>query len=251
MLWLMPLSLQAASSNPYDLVAKTIEPLLGPLTNAPPPSPRGLDASLLIYPLDEQGRTQKSARPATLRILFQAPGQLLLEGSLDDRRGVVCRNNQHVWAAPRVVIAPFLEQLQTGQTNGQTNTLPDMILPIKASQAALLPALLELRERSTQRIGERNCVVIQARLLDQLAESLSLGDWQVLLWIDQQDSSLQRVKVAGPGWSGRIDVLQLKAVSEFPQNVWRPAPDVDAVDVPVGVLMPAIAALLDVSKARQ
>ena len=213
----------------YDLASRALAPLIATASEQRGPAAGGLDAALVLRPLDADGRTRGDVPGVSLRILFQAPGQLLVEGELDGRRAVICRDGERVWAAPRVVVAPFIERLPPAPEDGRS--LPPMVLPISAGQAALLPALLELENRGSMNANGRQCQVVEARLLDQLAQSLAVSGWQALLWIEPESAAIERVKLAGPTWGGRLDVVRLDIVPAFPDTVWRPADGIDAVDI--------------------
>lgn len=229
--------LEAADA--HDLVARALAPLVRPLT-ADASARGGLDATLRLTRLDAGGA---DGRAVTLRILFEAPSHVMVDGSYDGHRMVVCRDGQAVWAAPGAVVRPLLDALDA-RGAARSVRLPDMVLPLNATEAALLPALLDVTDRGVETLDGVACRVVGVRLLDPLERSLGVAGWSATAWIEAEGARLARVEVAGPRWAGRLDVVALRAVTGFPDSVWDRRPDIDPVDVPTGVFADVLGRLL-------
>lgn len=220
----------SAAENPYDLLSRTLQPMLDPFTASPRFGNRALTIKLRLAEV-EGGGSASLASGATLSIDLQVPDKARLRGSLGGAEAIVWRDGDRVRAWPAEVVRPLLEQLPDATG---TRNLPALILPLTNQQIVFAPALFRVADKGGTEFRGESCRLLQLALIPEISDALGVGQWIVQASILTPEAVPARIQAIGPGWKGDIHVDALQLHPSLPDATWKPTDETaaNAIDVP-------------------
>ena len=223
------------AQNKYDVLARTLQPY-GSLFYSKALT-KAMQADVILRegpPLAAQILNQ------ALRVTLQMPNKLRIETIDSERRLVLCRNGQRVWAYPRdfaTTIAP------AGITSDKSSRIPDFRLPIKDQQIVWLPVLFQIvRFEPSLDANGRRTWNIDFKLSPEIGQAMKCDPWVASAVVMQENFQVRRLHIEGASWKGTLDILACRFETGFPPETWEAEPDLanDATTIPADRFVSAL-----------
>ena len=223
------------AQNKYDVLARTLQPY-GSLFYSKALT-KAMQADVILRegpPLAAQILNQ------ALRVTLQMPNKLRIETIDSERRLVLCRNGQRVWAYPRDFATTIAI---AGITSDKSSRIPDFRLPIKDQQIVWLPVLFQIvRFEPSLDANGRRTWNIDFKLSPEIGQAMKCDPWVASAVVMQDDFQVRHLHVEGASWNGTIDILACRFETGFPPETWEAEPDLanDATTIPADRFVSAL-----------
>jgi hypothetical protein len=211
----------APRENPYDVIAKIFQPLLGVLLTESNGANRA--ASIQLEVSDVSGRLPQEMKGATLQAAVQFPDKVKVAAPVLGETFTVCRNGDEVWATPGAKVEYLISQFQVVPRKGTKLKTP-IFLPITPQQAIFLPALFSVSRPDVAEVEElrgENCRVLTAGLMPELAKATKAEDFQTRVWV-APGYKIRRIEVKRRDFSVVVDVREMTFSPTLPASTWEP-----------------------------
>ena len=211
----------APRENPYDVIAKIFQPLLGVLLTESNGANRA--ASIQLEVANVGGRLPQEMKGATLQAEVQFPDKVKVAAPVLGETFTVCRNGDEVWATPGSKVEYLLSQFQVLPRKGPKLKTP-IALPITPQQAIFLPALFSVSRPDVAEVEELNgesCRLLTAGLMPELAKATKAEDFQARVWV-AAGHKIKRLEVKRRDFSMVVDVRELMFSPTLPASTWEP-----------------------------
>ncbi|MEI8294002.1 MAG: hypothetical protein WCG66_08430 [bacterium] len=219
----IPLSAQQPPprENPYDVIAKILQPLWGVLLAESNGANRA--ASILLEINDVSGRLPKEMRGARIQAAVQFPDKVKLVAPVLGETFTICRHGDQVWATPGEKAEYLVSQFKISPRKGAKLKTP-IFLPITPQQAIFLPALFSVSRADVAEVEEldgESCRVLTASLMPELAKTTKAEDFQTRVWV-APGYKIRRVDVKRHDFSAVVDVREMTFSPTLPASTWEP-----------------------------
>lgn len=207
--------------NPYDVIAKIFQPLLGVLLTESNGANRA--ASIQLEVSDVGGRLPQEMKGATLQAEAQFPDKLKVAAPVLGETFTICRNGDEVWATPGSKVEYLISQFQIVPRKGPKLKTP-VALPITPQQAIFLPALFSVSRPDVAQVEDLNgesCRVITGGLMPELAKATRAEAFQARVWV-AAGHKIKRLEVKRRDFSMVVDVRELMFSPTLPASIWEP-----------------------------
>jgi len=215
------------AQNKYDVLARTLQPY-GSLFYSKALT-KAMQADVILRegpPLAAQILNQ------ALRVTLQMPNKLRIETIDSERRLVLCRNGQRVWAYPRDFATTIAI---AGITSDKSSRIPDFRLPIKDQHIVWLPVLFQIvRFEPSLDANGRRTWNIDFKLSPEIGQAMKCDPWVASAVVMQENFQVRRLHIEGASWKGTLDILACRFETGFPPETWEAEPDLakDATAIP-------------------
>ena len=223
------------AQNKYDVLARTLQPY-GSLFYSKALT-KAMQADVILRegpPLAAQILNQ------ALRVTLQMPNKLRIETIDSERRLVLCRNAQRVWAYPRDFATTIAI---AGITSDKSSRIPDFRLPIKDQQIVWLPVLFQIvRFEPSLDANGRRTWNIDFKLSPEIGQAMKCDPWVASAVVMQENFQVRRLHIEGASWKGTLDILACRFETGFPPETWEAEPDLanDATVIPADRFVSAL-----------
>jgi len=223
------------AQNKYDVLARTLQPY-GSLFYSKALT-KAMQADVILRegpPLAAQILNQ------ALRVTLQMPNKLRIETIDSERRLVLCRNGQRVWAYPRDFATTIAI---AGITSDKSSRIPDFRLPIKDQQIVWLPVLFQIvRFEPSLDANGRRTWNIDFKLSPEIGQAMKCDPWVASAVVMQENFQVRRLHIEGASWKGTLDILACRFETGFPPETWEAEPDLanDATVIPADRFVSAL-----------
>jgi len=223
------------AQNKYDVLARTLQPY-GSLFYSKALT-KAMQADVILRegpPLAAQILNQ------ALRVTLQMPNKLRIETIDSERRLVLCRNGQRVWAYPRDFATTIAI---AGITSDKSSRIPDFRLPIKDQQIVWLPVLFQIvRFEPSLDANGRRTWNIDFKLSPEIGQAMKCDPWVASAVVMQENFQVRRLHIEGASWKGTLDILACRFETGFPPETWEAEPDLanDATTIPADRFVSAL-----------
>ena len=223
------------AQNKYDVLARTLQPY-GSLFYSKALT-KAMQADVILRegpPLAAQILNQP------LRVTLQMPNKLRIETIDSERRLVLCRNGQRVWAYPRDFATTIAI---AGSKSDKSSRIPDFRLPIKDQQIVWLPVLFQIvRFEPSLDANGRRTWNIDFKLSPEIGQAMKCDPWVASAVVMQDNFQVRHLHVEGASWKGTIDILACRFETGFPPETWEAEPDLanDATTIPADRFVSAL-----------
>ena len=223
------------AQNKYDVLARTLQPY-GSLFYSKALT-KAMQADVILRegpPLAAQILNQ------ALRVTLQMPNKLRIETIDSERRLVLCRNGQRVWAYPRDFATTIAI---AGITSDKSSRIPDFRLPIKDQQIVWLPVLFQIvRFEPSLDANGRRTWNIDFKLSPEIGQAMKCDPWVASAVVMQENFQVRRLHIEGASWKGTLDILACRFETGFPPETWEADPDLanDATVIPADRFVSAL-----------
>ncbi len=222
----MPAQLKAAGEDRFDVLAKTIAPILALLT---PAGREGNHALQMQASITEATGLPPQLIGASVQLAFEFPSRLRIQFPTPNGQAIICRNGQSVWAWPAAQFAPLLDKIGAGDASASLPTFE-----IDAQKAVLLPALFDVRDAGTVKFSGQEFRVLDVRLLlDLLNKKKRSKGYPVRVWIRPADHTIAQIAWQEKGWSATVSVKQMDFLPSLPPATWEPTPEQQPQVLPI------------------
>lgn len=225
-----------ASEDRFDVLAKSISPILALLT---PAGSAGNHALNVQASVSEISGLPPEAAGASVHVVFEFPDKLLIQFPTPAGLATICRDGQSVWAYPAALFSPLVEKV-----GAEISTKPLPPFEIDAQKAVLLPALLDVHDAGSVKFGDQDYRVLDVRLIT-LGKKKQAAGWPVRLWIHASDHRVAQVALHSKDWKAMLTIQQLELAPALPPSTWQPTPEQH--DQVIAVPGEKIAALLQLA----
>jgi len=211
----------APRENPYDVIAKVLQPFMGVLLIESNGANRA--ASMRLEVADVGGRLPQEMKGATLQVEVQFPDKVKVTAPVLGETFTVCRNGDGVWAVPGSKMEYLISQYRIVPSKGAKWKTP-IALPITPQQAIFLPALFAVKRPDVAEVEDLNgesCRVLTAGLMPELAKATGAEDFQARVWVSQRHQ-IKRLEVKRRDFSMVVDVRELVFSPTLPASTWEP-----------------------------
>ena len=218
---LMTAQQEAPRENPYDLIGKIFQPLLGVLLTESNESNRA--ASFQLEVADVGGNLPQEIKGDILQAAVQFPDKVKLVAPVLGETFTVCRNGDEVWATPGGKVEYLISQFKVVPKKGTKLKTP-IFLPITPQQAIFLPALFSVSRPDVAEVEElrgENCRVLSAGLMPELAKANKAEDFQTRVWV-APGHKVRRIEVKRRDFSAVVDVREMTFSPTLPASTWEP-----------------------------
>jgi hypothetical protein len=166
----------------------------------------------------------------TLDLSFQSPDRLLLRATIDGQKFSVGRIGQELWVhVPEkqfgVVGVPDLPRFLAEPDKKDPTKLGPIKLPLPKDQLALLPILLKVEAKPSERIGGVPCHVLLGTPLPEAIEAFKIPKAQLQIGVRESDQLPMRISYFdGQGTDVQIDFEDPKLEAPWPEEKWKLTP---------------------------
>ncbi len=207
-------SAPAQEANIYDVLSRTLQPILSPFMQEPLPDARAWRMTCVIAAAGERRRVILS---------MAAPDRLRIDTLHEGRRVSLARRGDVIWGTPADVLQPLLANFTHRATPANAPAPGPFRLPINDAAIVFLPALLQVQDLGTSAVGERTARMADLRLAPELARKSGMPNAVVRVWIDPARNEPLRAEVRGVnGWSGSILFEHFHHAASLPPETWEP-----------------------------
>lgn len=216
----------APRENPYEVIGKIFQPLLGVLLTESNGGNRA--ASIRLEVVDVGGRLPQEMKGATLQAEVQFPDKVKVSAPVLGEIFTVCRNGDEVWAVPGTKAEYLLSQFQLAPRKSPKLRTP-FSLPITPQQAIFLPALFSVSRPDVAEVEELDgvsCRVITAGLMPELAKATGAADFKARAWVGP-GHKIRRLDLKRRDYSIIVDVQELLFSPTLPASTWEPPAGAD------------------------
>lgn len=231
LLFLPFLGLRASAApepeNPYDALAKTLNPLVHLFADSDKP-PGSAEIQLTVI---EAAALPPELKGLHLTLHLVRPDRLRLEATWEGGSITICRNRQQVWASPRATAQQFLDAMPKPKKHHEddevTADIPPLILPIPEKQLTLLPALFQVRDLGLESLAGGETRHLHVELMPELARGLGAKAWTGEVWINADHQPVQ-ISAASTGPDSDPYTLRFAKVAydaPIAEEVWTPGDD--------------------------
>ena len=218
---LLPTAHQAEGrENHYDVVAKTIAPLVDLFLQKPKKPHTAVRMSGVVERVDGLPEASNTAR---IELALQRPDHVRLEATMDEDRIALCRRGEKIWAWPGEKFRPLLRAVSGQPGSTSTGRLGPFRLPVPDNQAVFFPALLQVTDGGYAKVNGKNCRRLTLRLMPELAESRGVKDSSLELWVRISDYSPARLHLRADGFNTVILVDKVEYLDKLPDEGWEPS----------------------------
>ncbi len=203
-----------ASENRFDVLAKSIAPIIALLTPAGSNGNHAIDLQATIgaatgLPAELNG--------AQVHVAFEFPDKLLVEFPSPHGPAVICRDKQDVWAFPAAQFEPLIEKVGI-----DISTKPLPPFQLEETKAVLLPALFDVHDAGSVKLNGQTYRVLDVGAIGQKKKHAT---WPVRLWIRPQDHSVAQVQLRAKDWDATLEIGKLDLSPSLPASTWQPTPE--------------------------
>jgi hypothetical protein len=223
------------AQNKYDVLARTLQPYASLFYS------KALTKAMQVDVILREGPPLAAEiLNQPLRVTLQIPNKLRIETIDSQRRLVLCRNGQEVWAYPRDFATTIAI---AGIASDKGSRIPDFRLPLKDQQIVWLPVLFQILrfEQSCDAKGERTWN-IDFQLSPEISHAMKCDSWVASAVVMQDNFQVRRLHIQGASWKGTIDILACRFETAFPPETWEAEPDLanDATQIPTDRFVSAL-----------
>lgn len=207
--------------NPYDVIAKMLQPFLGVLLAENGGTNRAAEMTLVMT--DVSGRLPKEMKGARLEAAVQFPDKVRLTAPVLGENVIVCRNGNEVWAVPGAKVEFLLKKFDVKPAPIKKTNTP-LYLPITPQQAVFLPAIFSVRRADVAEVGSlqgEELRVITATLMPELAKAIKSEGFEVRVWV-ADGYAPRRFDIIQPDFTATVDVVGLRFAPSLPATTWLP-----------------------------
>jgi len=223
------------AQNKYDVLARTLQPY-GSLFYSKALT-KAMQADVILR---EGPSFAAQILNQPLRVTLQMPNKLRIETIDSERRLVLCRNGQRVWAYPRDFATTIAI---AGITSDKSSRIPDFRLPIKDQQIVWLPVLFQIvRFEPSLDANGRRTWNIDFKLSPEIGQAMKCDPWVASAVVMQENFQVRRLHIEGASWKGTLDILACRFETGFPPETWEAEPDLanDATVIPADRFVSAL-----------
>ena len=229
-----------ARENAYDVLGKALVPLANVLIASPKTQNRAVSATLVLDSATNlppapaaTGSAAGTAADAavtanTLEIALQSPDKLRLHASVLGQTATICRDGEKIWANPGAQIEALINAQALPKADPDYK-LDQFRLPVTEKQLVFLPVLFQVEDAGDEAVNGENCMVLDVKLMPELAHSLHAEDYTARLWV-KADYKLAKIELVRPHWHAVILVKNLVYTPSLPPETWQPSHD-EAMDL--------------------
>lgn len=162
---------------------------------------------------------------SAVAVAVQAPGHLLISGTIGKDAFKLGRNGQQLWAwAPgrrfAVVGEPGQPRFLSAPSKKDESQLGRLRLPLPRQQIALLPFLMDLKALAPEELQGEQCHVLDARARPEALKVLAIPTGQFRLWVRQSDFLPARIAYQEGSLDIAVDLLESGFAEPWPAEKW-------------------------------
>ena len=200
--------------NRFDVLAKSIAPIIALLTPAGSNGNHAIDALATIaastgLPAELNG--------AQVHVAFEFPDKLLVQFPTPRGPAIICRNRQDVWAFPAAQLAPLMEKVGIDISS---EPLPPFQL--EETKAILLPALFDVHDAGSVKLNEQTYRVLDVGVIRQKKKRAA---WPVRLWVRPENHTVAQIQLRAKDWDATLEIGKLELSPSLPAATWQPTPE--------------------------
>jgi len=232
-----------ARENAYDVLGKALVPLANVLIASSKTQNHAVSATLVLdsatnlpgapvlsntSSITSGTAADATATANTLEIALQSPDKLRLHANVLGQTATICRDGQQIWANPGAQIEALINAQALPKADPDYK-LDQFRLPVTEKQLVFLPVLFQVEDAGDEAVDGENCMVLDVKLMPELAHSAHAGDYTARLWV-KADYKLAKIELMRPKWHAVILVKNLVYAPSLPPETWQPSHD-EAMDL--------------------
>ena len=202
------------AENRFDVLAKSIAPIIALLTPAGSNGNHAIDALATIaastgLPVELNG--------AQVHVAFEFPDKLLVQFPTPHGPAIICRNRQDVWAFPAAQFAPLVEKVGI-------DISPEPLPPfqLEETKAVLLPALFDVHNAGSVKLNGQTYRVLD---VGAVGHKKKRAAWPVRLWIRPENHTVAQVQLRAKDLDATLEIGKLELSPSLPTSTWQPTPE--------------------------
>jgi outer membrane lipoprotein-sorting protein len=205
---------EAAAESRFDVLAKSIAPIIALLTPAGSNGNHAIDLQGIVgtttgLPAELNG--------AQVHVAYEFPDKLLVQFPTPRGMAIVCRDKQTVWAFPAAQFEPLVDKVGI-----DISTKPLPPFQLEETKAVLLPALFDVHDAGSVKLNEQTYRVLDVGVVGQKKKR---AGWPVRLWIRPEDHTVAQVQLRAKDWDATLEIGKLDLSPSLPSSIWQPTPE--------------------------
>jgi hypothetical protein len=198
----------------FDVLAKSIAPIIGLLTPAGSNGNHAIDLQATIaastgLPAEVNG--------AQVHVAFEFPDKLLVQFPTPRGQAIICRDKQTVWAFPAAQFEPLVEKVGI-----DISTKPIPPFQLEETKAVLLPALFDVHDAGSVTLKDQTYRVLDVGVVGQHKKK-GTAAWPVRLWI--ADHRVAQVELRSSDWSITLEIARQEITPTLADSTWQLTPE--------------------------
>ncbi len=224
----------AGAQNKYDVLARTLQPYTALFSSRSPT--KAWQADVILEQTSSPDSQLFLRQPA--RISLQMPDKLRVETLDPDHKVIVCRNEQRVWVYPKRLADRLIAE---AGAPGAPDALPDLHLPLKDQELALLAALFQIVrfDEVTDRAGNP-AWDLDLRIAPEFAPQAK--DFLANAVVRQSNYQLEQLTIQAADRNERLQILSSGFQPALPSELFEPTLE-GATEIPPSLLRPVLSKL--------
>jgi hypothetical protein len=223
---LLTVSARGQERTPQAVFAAALSNIVEVITPAEGTAPRTFTTRLQFS--KAEGIPERFAE-STVELAVQAPDRVLVTGKAGGDAYGVARNGQQLWAhVPgkrfAVVGEPGQARFLSSPHKRDTTTLGPLKLPVAPEQVALLPFLMQVDAKPSEKVHNEQCDVLEVRSQPEALKVWALPRGTFGLWVRQSDNFPARIAYREGDVHLAVDFLDAAFREPWTADKWELRP---------------------------